>query len=294
MDLAFFWLFVGIFVFVSDIVADQSHEDMASDMPSHIVCDDSENDDFTGCKISTYDNNEYTICEFSNRFEIDNGSNEESSTHISLNLRDDNNVVLATFKNLKNYLGRINPTRELVFAMNADMYDKHRLPIGLYVENGEILKQINQRDGPGNFHLKPNGVFYLSRIGEESDSLVAHVADTKSFLKTDITPFYATQSGPMLVIKGTLHPRFLKHSTSRKRRNGVGVSGDGMRLYFVISNEAVTFYEFGSFFKDHLQTENALFLDGTISKIFSTHIGRHDRGSAMGPMIAVTRKRPNP
>ncbi len=33
-------------------------------------------------------------------------------------------------------------------------------PIGYYVEGGERLEELNRADGPGNFHLKPNGVFF--------------------------------------------------------------------------------------------------------------------------------------
>ena len=35
---------------------------------------------------------------------------------------------------------------------------------------------------------------------------------------------FATQSGPMLVIDGKIHPAFIEDSTDRKPRNGVGVS----------------------------------------------------------------------
>jgi uncharacterized protein YigE (DUF2233 family) len=46
---------------------------------------------------------------------------------------------------------------------------------------------------------------------------------------------FATQSGPMLVIDGALHPRFREDSTSLNIRNGVGVSADGQRLVLAIS-----------------------------------------------------------
>jgi uncharacterized protein YigE (DUF2233 family) len=47
----------------------------------------------------------------------------------------------------------------LAIAMNAGMYHEDRSPVGLYVENGKELKAANTRNGPGNFHLKPNGIF---------------------------------------------------------------------------------------------------------------------------------------
>jgi uncharacterized protein YigE (DUF2233 family) len=60
----------------------------------------------------------------------------------------------------------------------------------------------------------PNGIFYLS-----ADR--AAVAETGAFLKQRARAELATQSGPMLVINGRVHPRFNRRSTSLKARNGV-------------------------------------------------------------------------
>jgi len=49
--------------------------------------------------------------------------------------------------------------------MNAGMYGEDGRPIGLYVEQGERQRRINLRDGGGNFHLKPNGVFWVDEEG---------------------------------------------------------------------------------------------------------------------------------
>ena len=51
--------------------------------------------------------------------------------------------------------------RRLVFAMNAGMYDKTLAPVGLYIENGRMMHKANTKNGFGNFHMKPNGVFYF-------------------------------------------------------------------------------------------------------------------------------------
>ena len=68
-----------------------------------------------------------------------------------------------------------------------------------------------------NFYKKPNGVFYVH--GEE-----AGVASTDAFLSDRPAADFATQSGPMLVIEGAIHPAFIVDSTDRKPRNGVGVT----------------------------------------------------------------------
>ena len=85
--------------------------------------------------------------------------------------------------------------------MNAGMFQEDQSPVGLYVERSRTLHSADTRGGGGsNFHLKPNGVFW---IGEG----VAGVTETGQFLASPPAARYATQSGPMLVIDGSIHPR---------------------------------------------------------------------------------------
>lgn len=174
---------------------------------------------------------------------------------------------------------------ELVFAMNAGMYHADRRAVGLLVENGVTTSPLNTSRGFGNFYLKPNGVFYLAggRAG---------VLETSEFARRAIAPDYATQSGPMLLIDGEMHPRFLRNASSRNIRNGVGVAPDGRKVAFVISNTKVTFYEFASFFRDVLGIRDALYLDGSISRLHAAALGRSDTGDDMGPLVFVTTRAP--
>ncbi len=172
--------------------------------------------------------------------------------------------------------------KQLAFAMNAGMYHEKRDPVGHYVENGKQLKGLITNAGPGNFGLLPNGVFC---IGKDR----ANVIETLKFKETDPTCTHATQSGPMLVIDGKLHPRFLKNSTSKYIRNGVGTSRDGTTATFVISNNTVTFHAFASYFRDALNIDQALYFDGNISRLYAPSISRSDFGfHTLGPIIAVT------
>lgn len=170
--------------------------------------------------------------------------------------------------------------RVLRFATNGGMYHDDLSPVGLFVEYGIERKAISTRSGFGNFHLKPNGVFYVK--GDK-----AGVMETARYQTSRITPDFATQSGPMLVVSGKLHPKFLADSDSFKRRNGVGIDADG-KVHFVISEGTVRFYDFAKFFRDKLGCADALYLDGTISSLYASEIGRHDRLFPMGPIIAVT------
>src|SRR5690606_4030796 len=100
---------------------------------------------------------------------------------------------------------------------------------------------------------------------------------------------YATQSGPMLVIDGKLHPVFIEGSRDRTRRTGVGVSGPGM-VHFAISETRVNFHDFASFFRDFLECPNALFLDGGRGAgLYSPERGRNDWSwhGGFGPIIGA-------
>ena len=127
--------------------------------------------------------------------------------------------------------------------MNAGMFRKDQSLAGHYVEAGYQYRQVIRKAGPGNFGMLPNGVFCI----EGSN---AKVFETNDFLMQMPTCEYATQSGPMLVIDGALHPRFLENSQSKFIRNGVGSTGQGDQAHFVISDTVVTFYQFARYFKD--------------------------------------------
>lgn len=171
--------------------------------------------------------------------------------------------------------------KQLGFAMNAGMYHEDRAPVGYYVENGQTLQGLITSAGPGNFGLLPNGVLCL-RDGR------ADVFETLTFEAKKPSCTDATQSGPMLVIDGALHPRFLTNGTSKNVRNGVGTSSDGTRAVFAISNGVVNFYDFGLLFRDHLQLPNALYFDGSISRLRAPGMNRQDLGfTTLGPIIGV-------
>lgn len=168
----------------------------------------------------------------------------------------------------------------LVFAMNAGMYDTGLAPVGLYVEEGRELKAANTQDGPGNFHLKPNGVFYVS-------GTKAGVVETGRYLRGRVKAEYATQSGPMLVINGRIHPKISTNGPSLKIRNGVGVRPDGQSAVFAISEGPVTFGAFARLFRDGLNCPNALFLDGSVSSLYAPALNRSDLGRPLGPLVGA-------
>lgn len=196
---------------------------------------------------------------------------------VRLFLRDDQGNILGTFGRVENSLP---DGQRLGFAMNAGMFHEDRAPVGLYVEDGAQEMRIITSEGPGNFGLLPNGVLCLQ--GNR-----AAVVESRAFADAPMDCTFASQSGPMLVIDGDLHPRFLPDSESRNIRNGVGVSADGQTLHLAISDQPVTFHHFARVFRDHLETPNALFFDGRVSRLHAPDIGRSDFGLPLGPIIGT-------
>jgi uncharacterized protein YigE (DUF2233 family) len=175
---------------------------------------------------------------------------------------------------------RLGPRAEKVaFAMNAGMYDEDGRPIGLAIVDGKQKHRINRKEGGGNFHLMPNGVFQLRDDG------AAEIVTSKAWRPSPAIRF-ATQSGPMLVIDGKLHPAFEPDGTSRHVRNGVGIAPNG-RALFVISEGPVSFGKFARFFRDRLKARDALFFDGAVSALWDPANGRRDITKPLGPRGVV-------
>ena len=172
---------------------------------------------------------------------------------------------------------------KLAFAMNAGMFHSDLSPVGLYIENGKKLASLVTSDGPGNFGLLPNGVFC---IGQRFS-----VIESRRFAQEQPACRFATQSGPMLVIGGSLHPAFRPTSDSLNIRNGVGVSGDGRTAWFVISNGTVNFDSFARLFRDRLGSQDALFFDGSVSRLYAPEIDRSGTGFDVGPIVGFVVKK---
>lgn len=174
-------------------------------------------------------------------------------------------------------------TARVAFAMNAGMYDQDGRPIGLAIAEGKQKHAINRRKGGGNFHLLPNGVFQVRSDG------TAQIVTSDKWTPSPAVRI-ATQSGPMLVINGKVHPAFDRDGSSRYIRNGVGVRPSG-RPVFVISDDAVSLGKFARFFRDELKVRNALFFDGAVSALWDPANGRRDLTKPLGPMVVVFKSR---
>ena len=212
----------------------------------------------SACSASSFEGNSFTVCSVrGGKVEVRSGTR--------------------SFPELQARLG--SKAETVAFAMNAGMFDEAGRPIGLMIESGKQVRAINRNKGGGNFHLLPNGVFLIRKNGR------AEVIATEKFKgASDIA--FASQSGPMLVIEGKLHPKFDSDGTSRYIRNGVGIAPDGTPL-FVISDDLVSFGKFARFFRDGLKARNALYFDGSVSSLWDPVNNRMDSFTELGPMVVA-------
>lgn len=197
---------------------------------------------------------------------------------IELFLRDDAGRPLRRFDRLESWLA--SRKERLRFAMNAGMFEPDLSPVGLLVQNGQQVSPLNLSDGTGNFFLKPNGVFFISELGPG-------IVESAEYQALAQKVRLATQSGPLLVRNGALHPSINAASNSRLLRNGVGVSGD--TIVFVISEKPVSFYEMAIYFRDELHCLDALYLDGVVSSLYSIDLQRNDSRADLGPIFGVVK-----
>ena len=219
------------------------------------------------CAVHEFESSRFIVCTFDARRQ-----------DMRLFSRASGGGYLRSFEALRRALGE--ESDNVRFAMNAGMYNDAGAPIGLYVENGDEQKSISLTEGPGNFHLKPNGVFWQGTDG----SLQIDVSEDYAIALPATR--WATQSGPMLLIDGEMHPQFAEDGASRFIRNGVGLR-DSYTAYFVISSGFVSFGRFARFFRDELRCRDALFLDGTVSSLWAPSVGRYDDNHELGPMVVV-------
>lgn len=220
------------------------------------------------CSIRSFEGEQFAVCRYDPaRDEIRLASAGRSGP-------------LASLANPKAWLG--DDARRVAFAVNAGMYDPDLRPVGLYVEAGRTLKPLNRNKGSGNFHLLPNGVFWIDADGGP------HVDETSVFAAARPAARWATQSGPLLVQAGALHPKIAPNGASLVVRNAVGVH-DGKAL-FVISKGEVSFGRLARFMRDALGCRDALYLDGSVSSLWAPELGRMDSYYGLGTFVVVLKR----
>ena len=223
------------------------------------------------CEDVAFENSRFVVCRYDSR-----------SDELQLAWRNSKGP-LGGFDGLATWLGP--EAKRVRFAMNGGMYDRSQAPVGLLVQSGKVQRQADTAKGHGNFYLLPNGVFWSGADGS------VHVEETRRFVMRRPSPMWATQSGPLLVSAGVLHPAIADNGSSLAVRNGVGVRDPG-EAFFVISSEPVSFGRLARLFRDRLHCLDALYLDGAVSSLWVPSLARRDPATGLGPLIVVSAKRP--
>lgn len=210
----------------------------------------------------------YTVCPF-----------DPATQDLRLVWRGRDGRALRRFPALQRDLGP--DAARVAFAMNAGMYETDGRPLGLFIEAGAEGRALNTRTGAsGNFYMAPNGVFSVAPDG------TPRIESTEAYRARDGAPRWATQSGPMLLIAGRLHPGIQPDGASHYIRNGACVAPGG-RLFFVISETKVSFGRFATAMRDGLACTDALYFDGAVSSLWAPALRRMDDRYALGPMVVV-------
>ena len=196
---------------------------------------------------------------------------------IQLYWKNDKAQNFGSIQNLRAWLEE--NKRKLVFAMNGGMYKPDGSPQGLFIQKQTTLSSLDTSSGNGNFYLKPNGVFYIT-----ADNIPV-ICNTANFIDNGKVK-YATQSGPMLVINGKIHPLFKQGSANLNIRNGVGIL-PGNKVVLAMSKKPINFYDFANYFKT-LGCINALYLDGFVSRTYLPGKNWLQTDGNFGVIIGVT------
>ena len=211
------------------------------------------------------------------------GIYQADPAQVSLHWKTPDGSAYANLATLKHSLEQSG--RRVAFLMNAGIYSESDTPAGLWIERGKTLVPLNRKNGKGNFHIQPNGVFYIERGKARIQTSVAyHIGGHH--------PDWALQSGPMLLLDGKINPRFVKDLSSPHKRNAVCTTADG-RLYFILTEDYDPGSEWPSFHRyaealQHLGCQQALYLDGTLSDWYLPGISGTFHWTHYVGIIAVT------
>lgn len=221
------------------------------------------------CRLETFEGLSFSVCDLRTDLE------EKPAFRLAWNDRDGR--PLGSLKALRRELGP--DARRVMFAMNAGMYHPGQRPVGLLMRNGTVITPLEIRTGTGNFYDLPNGVFSVDREGRY------RIEETGAFAASGRRPVWATQSGPLLVRDGVIHPVAARGARAMVR-NAVLDCGPNLAR-FVISNDPVTMDQLARFGRDHLGCPTALYLDGAVSALWSPEIKRLDEQKGLGPLLYV-------
>lgn len=229
------------------------------------------------CHKESFEGQGFTVCDY-----VSSPTPEAASSDMSFHLawKGKDGRPLGSLPALKAALGP--DAGHVLFAMNAGMYHPGQRPVGLLVQDGAVVTPLETHSGSGNFYDLPNGVFWIDRQGNP------RVASSRNFVVLEEV-VWATQSGPLLVEQGKLHP-IVGRATRKAVRNAVATCFDHSAI-FVISDEAITLGQLARYLRYGYGCPDALYLDGAVSVLWSPDLKRLDDREGLGPILYVLESR---
>ena len=204
---------------------------------------------------------------------------EWEKVELRLVREDERGQGVRTFAELKALVERRG--ERLLAATNAGIFEPGEVPTGLFIQDGRVIAPLNLGTGQPNFYWLPNGVFSLGPRG-------ATVVESTRFHPEGVRQ--ATQSGPLLLHEGQVHPDFAA-SQSLRTRSGVGVDASHPQLvHIVLSRDPVRMWTLAELFRTRLGCTDALYLDGAISQLypFSTDRPSPEETARFSGFLTVT------
>jgi uncharacterized protein YigE (DUF2233 family) len=162
------------------------------------------------------------------------------------------------FGSLRALLADIDRDGRVQMAMNGGIYAKTTRRWGCISTRACRRLRLTALPAAATFLSVPAGCFICRAK--------AKIVSIDKF-KPSSTIAYAVQSGPMLIENGTINWRLKPSASSRKLRNGVGITRQG-QVIFMLSDRETNFYDFACYAQSTLNVRQMLYLDGTISKMY--------------------------
>lgn len=142
------------------------------------------------------------------------------------------------------------------FFISTTSFEDNCKPVGWVQKNGANLNQVNSStSGSGNFFIQPNGALVITSNDVQivETSQISSIPDVRS----------GFQSGPMLVINGTINTTVNPNSKNLNYRSGVALYADKSNqnhLVFVVSRSPITFFSLARFLSTEFRAKVALAL----------------------------------
>lgn len=177
---------------------------------------------------------------------------------------------------------------QVAFAMNGGIFERPEEATGLLISGGTEIHPVNLANGAGNFFLKPNGILFRTSDGKWRIVESVEFAGARSHSIATVTD--ATQSGPLILRQGIIHPAIQPTSQNKLLRNAACVDAKG-GLHLIMTRGDGTFHDVARAAIDMACTD-ALYLDGVISSVLHNGIIEppENRARRYGSIIVVRRR----